>query len=463
MDDSTLERMICRGVDVLRASDPDLHQLLVREMDRQATVLSMVASSSVVPPSVLACEAATAVNVTAEGYPGARFHAGCAVIDEIETLAVERAKTAFRARYANVQPHSATTANQLVMCSLLRPGDTLLGMELDSGGHLTHGAPASLSGQYFRAVGYGLTANGTIDFDRVRALALEHRPRLIVCGTTAYSRVLDFARFRAIADEVGAYLLADITHVAGLVVADLHPSPIDLAHVTTTCTHKQLYGPRGGLVLAGRDHDSPSPVPGRSLAQHLQSAVFPFFQGAPDLNSIAAKAHAFQRLLTPEFRRLAGRIVEDARALASSFLERGHRVMSGGTDNHLVVLDVAACGLTGVIAEKALEECGIVVNKNRIVGDSRPATVTSGIRLGTNSLASRGLGPEEMPRCAELVDRVLRGVRAQGERSYDLDPAVRLAVRAEVRELCARFPLDSYRLGEPDASGRPALSEAGLP
>ncbi len=446
MTSDPLADLAAEGSATLRTDDPVLHDILEREYRRQSEVLTMVAASSVVDPSVLVTEAAVTVNVTAEGYPGARFHAGCAVIDEVESLAIERAKTAFRAQYANVQPHSATTANQLVMCSVLRPGDTLLGLHLDSGGHLTHGAKPSLSGQYFNAVPYGLRPDGAIDYDQVRNLAHEHRPKLIICGTTAYPRVLDFARFREIADEVGAVLLADITHIAGLVIAGLHPSPIDHAHVTTTCTHKQMYGPRGGLILMGRDHDQPQPGSKYTFADMAQRGVFPFFQGAPKLNSIAAKARALDRVSRPEFKVLMERVLADARALAKTFAELGYTVVTGRTDTHLVVIDVAGAGVSGLVAERALDACGIVVNKNRIPGDQKPPRVTSGIRLGTNSLALREMGPETMPDCARLIHRVLSSVRPVDDLSYELDDAVREEVRADVRALCARFPIRSYPL-----------------
>ncbi len=450
VSDKSLFRLAQVGIETLADEDPHLFGLLTREYLRQANVLSMVAASSVVDPSVLACEAMVPVNVTAEGYPGARFHAGCSVIDQIEQLTIDRAKTAFGARFANVQPHSATTANQVVMCSVLRPGDTLMGLELSSGGHLTHGSKASMSGQYFSAVGYGLTPDGAIDYTQVEALAREHRPKLIICGTTAYPRVFDFARFRRIADDVGALLLADITHVAGLVVAGLHPNPIDEAHFTTTCTHKQLYGPRGGLILIGRDADRVSPSGDRTLAELVQKGVFPFFQGAPKLNSIAAKAGALGLVLKPEFNVLMQRIVSTARALAEAFGTRGYRVMTGGTDNHLVVLDVMAKGITGIIAEKALEECHITVNKNRIAGDQKPPTITSGIRIGTNTLALRQMEAADMPRCADLVHTVLSAVSPLSDREYELPDSVRREVIGQVRELCRRFPVSRYPLTDED-------------
>jgi glycine hydroxymethyltransferase len=437
---STLPAVVDEGFGHL-GGDTDLWQAIEHEHRRQAERLVLVASSSVAHPSVLAALTATAVNVTAEGYPGRRYHAGCSGVDRIEDLAVRRACSVFGARYANVQPHSATTANQTVMSSLLRPGDTVLGMGLDYGGHLTHGSKASFSGQYFHAVGYGLAADGLIDYDQVTRLAHEHRPRLIICGATAYSRTIDFARFRAIADEVGAYLLADISHTAGLVAAGLHPSPIDHAHVTTTCTHKQLFGPRGGLILMGRDADGPAPGGKRTLREHFQRAVFPFVQGAPVMNTIAAKAAALGRAATPEFVGVMNGIVRNAAALADSFDLLGYPVVSGGTDNHIVLLDLTRYGLTGLATEEALEDGHVIVNKNRVPGDTKPALVTSGIRLGTNTVAYRGMGPREMAECASLFDEVVVALRRTGG---ELPAAVRDRSQRRVSRLCEAFPLPDY-------------------
>jgi glycine hydroxymethyltransferase len=369
------------------------------------------------------------------------------VVDQVERIAIERACRAFGARYANVQPHSGTSANQIVMFGLLRPGDTVLGLALDAGGHLSHGSKASVSGVYFHGVGYGVDAGGRIDIDEVRRLAREHRPRLIVAGASAYPRTVDFRAFREVADEAGAYLLADISHVAGLVAAGEHPSPIDHAHFTTTSTYKQLFGPRGGLVLMGRDHDAPAPD-GRGTLSGL-------VQGTPNLAAVAAKASALAWVASPEFRHVARRITAGARAFAAALKGRGYTLVSGGTDNHIVLVDVSTRGLTGVVAERALEECGIVVNKNRIPGDRRNALVTSGVRFGTNSLALRGIGPAEMAHCAALVDMVLCAVHPRGEKEYELAPAIAARVRDNVRRLCADFPLPGYAAelpaGAPDA------------
>lgn len=464
-----LAEFALRGLEMLHDEDPALYGLLQREYDRQSNTLAMVAASSLAAPSVLACEGTVTTNVTTEGYPGARWHAGCEVVDAIERLAVERACAAFGARYANVQPHSGSSANEVVMFSLLRPGDTVLGMDLNSGGHLTHGCRDSVSGQYFKGVGYGLDGDGLIDYDQVRRLAREHRPRLMVCGASCYPRRIDFGRFREIADEVGAYLLADISHIAGLVAAGEHESPIDHAHFTTTSTYKQLGGPRGGLVLMGRDFDRPGPDGKRTLADLVQKAVFPFFQGTPNLSAIAAKACALALVGTPEFKAVARRVVAGAAALARCLNEMGYRLLTGGTDNHMVVVNVLCRGVTGCIAEQALEKCGIIVNKNRIPGDTKPPRVTSGLRLGTNSLAQRGMGAVEMVECAALIDRVLGGLRVQSETAYELPADVKASVREEVHRLCRRFPLPHYptrRESQPrpvHAPVEPALGTAAMP
>ena len=445
MTDLILNKFARQGIDLLYKEDPALYELLEHEHRRQADVLAMVAASSLADPSVLVCEGMATANVTAEGYPGARYHAGCKFVDDIERLAIERAKAAFRAQYANVQPHSGTSANAIVMFSLLRPGDTILGMELKSGGHLTHGAKASVMGQYFNAVTYGLNAKGLIDYDQIHRLALQHKPKLIISGASAYPRTIDFQRFREIADEVGAYLLADISHIAGLVAAEEHPSPIDHAHFTTTSTYKQLYGPRGGLILIGTDFDRPAPDGNRTLSEMIQRAVFPFFQGTPNLSAIAAKARALAMVAHPDFRKLARGIVDNARALAERLAEKGYTVLAGGTDSHMVLIDIySSMEISGAIAEKALEECGIIVNKNRIPDDKKPAFVTSGMRLGTNSLTLRGMGKSEMGTCADLVHEILSSVKVSGESDYELDRDLKSSFEQQVKGLCRRFPIPRY-------------------
>jgi len=442
----TLQRFAAAGLSQLRDQDPALYEILVREHCRQAETLSLVAASGAADPSVLACESLTIANVTAEGYPGARFHGGSAGADEVERLAVARARAAFGAAYANVQPHSGTTANQIVLSTLLQPGDCILGMDLDAGGHLTHGAKASFCGRYFRAVTYGVNASGLVDFDQVADLAHRNTPRVIICGASAYPRRIDFQRFRTVADEVGAYLLADISHIAGLVAAGEHPSPIDHAHFTTTATYKQLSGPRGGVILMGKDHALIDPDGKRTLAATIDRGVFPFFQGTPNFATIAAKARAFAELSTPEFRQRAARMKQTASALAAAFARAGYRVVSGGTDTHMVLLDLRPFGVTGVVAERALEECGIVVNRNRIPADTMGPTVTSGLRFGTNTAALRGLQPDDMEFCVTLVDRVLRAIHVIGDREYRLGAATRTSVRELVAALCARCPLPGVEM-----------------
>ncbi|HEX8707619.1 MAG TPA: serine hydroxymethyltransferase [Pyrinomonadaceae bacterium] len=454
MSKTMLAELARKGAELLSEDDPVLYELLEQEYERQNNSLAMVAASSIADLSVLVCEGMATTNVTAEGYPGARFHAGCRFVDGIEGLAIERAKLAFQARYANVQPHSGTTANQIVMFSLLKPGETILGLELNSGGHLTHGAKPSVSGQYFNAVAYGLDQDALIDYEQVARLAREHRPKLIITGASAYPRIIDFQRFRRIADEVGAFLLADISHIAGLVVAGEHPSPINHAHFTTTSTYKQLYGPRGGLIMIGNDFDKPAPDGKQSLSEAIQRAVFPFFQGTPNLSAIAAKARALARTTTPEFKALARRIIVTARALAECFASRGYQVLTGGTDNHIVLINLMEKGLTGLVAELALEECHVIVNRNRIPQDRKAALITSGIRLGTNSLALRGMGAGEMARCAALIDMVLSSLKVVSDREYELDQAVKERVRAEVRRLCDDFPIPRYPAAHKAQDGR---------
>ncbi|GGP99453.1 serine hydroxymethyltransferase [Streptomyces roseolilacinus] len=440
MHDSHIGRNLDQGIATLRRDDPELFELLEQEHLRQTETLSLVASSGGTDASVMAVVGSSIVNVTAEGYPGKRYHAGCRYVDQAEELAVARAKKVFGARYVNVQPHCASFANHTVMQALLKPGDTILGMALDQGGHLTHGSPVNLSGKLFDVHSYGLDAKGLIDYGQLRELALEHRPRMIVCGTTSYTRVVDFDRIRAVADEVGAYVLADVTHIAGLVAAGLHPSPIDAAHFTTTCTFKQLYGPRGGLIMMGRDADRTGDDSPRTLSQRIQSAVFPLMQGSPEVHTIAAKARAMGRLLQPEFKELARRIRDDADALAASMSRRGYEVIGGGTDNHIVLFRVPP-HLDGLSAERALESCHILVNKNKIPGDTRGATVASGVRLGSNTVALRRMGPEQMERCADLIDTVLTGAHALPGGGVEVPGEVRERVVASVRDLCRDFPL----------------------
>lgn len=443
---SALSNFYQHGVDLLAEQDPVLFDLLEGEYKRQTETLAMVASCSTQHPTTLVCEGSFASNVTAEGFPGARHHAGCVNVDKFEQLAIDRAKKVFSAQYVNVQPHSASTANQIVMSSVLQPGDTLLGLDLDSGGHLSHGSKVNMSGQFYRAVSYGLDSDGFIDYDQVEALANEHRPKLIISGTTAYPRTLDWARFREIADSVGAYLLADITHIAGLVIAGLQPNPINDAHFTVTCTHKQLYGPRGGLIMMGKDFEAESPDghPG-PLWRLLQRRLFPFTQGAPLVNTIVAKARALDRCASEEFRNDAKRVKTLANAIAEAFVAQGARVLSGGTDNHIVLVDVlSSYGVTGIVAEEALESCNVIVNKNRIPGDQNPVSVSSGIRIGTNSLAVRNVSGEDMSWCASLIESILTTLEMKGAKAYSLEAAEHERFREEVVKFALAHPLQNY-------------------
>ncbi|MEO6703354.1 MAG: serine hydroxymethyltransferase [Jatrophihabitantaceae bacterium] len=434
------------GIESLHRADPELALLLDAEVGYQGSTLAMVASASVADPAVLAAAGSALSNLTAEGYPGARYHPGARHFDQVENLAVERAKQLFGARYANVQPHSCSSANLAVLAALMPPGGTLLGLDLDAGGHLTHGSSASVTGLHYRAVHYGVDETGRIDYQQVAELARTHRPAVLIAGASAYPRTLDFERFRAIADSVGAYLLADISHIAGLVATGQHPSPIDVAHITTTSTYKQLCGPRGGLILSGQEHRSLGPDGRTPLDRLMQRAIFPQSQGTPSPATIAAKAHAFALADGPEFKHLTQLIVDDASALAAELLRLGHRILTGGTDNHMVLMDLTGHPLTGdqltgLVAERALEHCGILANRNRIPGDRKPPLVTSGLRLGTNILAQRGLGPAQLPGCARLLHSVLAATTAVSDTEFRIDPAVVEQVRAGVRLLCERFPL----------------------
>ncbi|MFJ2830263.1 serine hydroxymethyltransferase [Streptomyces sp. NPDC087263] len=434
--------LLHQGAALLSRTDPELALVLDREVGEQAGTLAMVASASIANPAVLAAGGAALSNVTAEGYPGARYHPGAARFDAVERLAVDRAKQAFGARYANVQPHSCSSANQAVLAALVPPGGVLLALDLDSGGHLTHGSAASVTGRHYRAVHYGLDEQGFIDYEQVAELALAHRPKVLIAGASAYPRTLDFARFRAIADSVGAYLVADISHIAGLVATGEHPSPIDLAHITTTSTYKQLGGPRGGLILIGQEHRTPGPDSRRTpLEKLMQRAVFPQSQGTPSPASIAAKAHALKLVAEPAFKATMRLVVDNAVALAEDLAGLGYRVLAGGTDNHMVLLDILDRGITGVVAERALEDCGILTNRNRIPKDTKAPLVASGLRLGTNVLSQRGMGPAQMRVCAGLLHEVLTATTVLGDAEFRTDPVVRDRVAAEVAALCRTHPL----------------------
>jgi glycine hydroxymethyltransferase len=407
--------------------DPEVAAAVAGELARQRDGIELIASENIVSRAVLEAQGSVLTNKYAEGYPGRRYYGGCEQVDRAEALAIERARRLFGCAFANVQPHSGAQANGAVMLALLEPGDTILGMDLAAGGHLTHGAKAALSGKWFEAVHYGLDEHGLIDFDQVHRLAREHRPRLIIAGASAYSRILDFARFRAIAEEVGAWLMVDMAHIAGLVAAGVHPSPFPHAHVVTSTTHKTLRGPRGGLILTDDE----------TLARKINSAVFPGLQGGPLMHVIAAKAVAFGEALAPEFKVYARGVVAAARALAAVMVERGAAIVSGGTDNHLMLVDLRPKGVTGKAAQEALERAHITCNKNGVPNDPEKPTVTSGIRLGTPAGCTRGFGIAEFQRIGHLVSDVLDALAARP----DGDPLVEARVRSEVAGLCARFPI----------------------
>jgi glycine hydroxymethyltransferase len=377
---------------------------------------------------VLEAQGSVLTNKYAEGYPGRRYYGGCEFVDVAERLAIERARALFGCAFANVQPHSGAQANQAVFLALLQPGDTILGMSLAAGGHLTHGASANQSGKWFRAVQYGVRRDDhLIDYDEVARLAAEHRPKLLIAGGSAYPRVIDFARFRAIADSVGARFLVDMAHFAGLVAGGVYPSPLPHAHVVTTTTHKTLRGPRGGMILSNDEE----------LGKKINSAVFPGLQGGPLMHVVAAKAVAFGEALRPEFRAYAAQVVENARAMAAVLAERGSAIVSGGTDSHLMLVDLRPKRLTGKAAEASLERAGITCNKNGVPFDPEKPTLTSGVRLGTPAGTTRGFGVAEFRLVGELIDEVLNAL----SRNPDGDAQVERAVREKVRALCARFPI----------------------
>ncbi len=408
--------------------DPLIAAAIPSEVEREQRQIDLIASENFVSPAVLAAQGSVLTNKYAEGYPGRRYYGGCEFVDVAELLAIDRAKRLFGCAYANVQPHSGASANLAVFLALLEPGDTILGMSLVAGGHLSHGAPPNVSGKWFEARSYGVHWDDQrIDFDEVAELAEDFRPKLIIAGGSAYPRVLDFARFRAIADAVGAYLMVDIAHIAGLVAAGVHPSPFPYAHVVTSTTHKTLRGPRGGLILA----DDPE------LGKKLNSALFPGLQGGPLMHVIAAKAVAFQEALRPDFAVYAQRVVENARALADAMVAGGLDLVSGGTDNHLLLVDLRPKGLTGRAAEASLERAGITCNMNGIPFDPEKPTVTSGIRLGSPAATTRGFGVAEFQETGRMIVEVLDGLVA----NPDDNQAVEDRVRGEVERLCARFPV----------------------
>jgi glycine hydroxymethyltransferase len=401
--------------------DPDIFNTIKAERDRQMRVIELIASENLVSKAVLEAMGSVLTNKYAEGYPAHRYYGGCEVVDVAENLARDRAKELFGAQHANVQPHSGAQANTGVYFAVLKPGDTVLGMNLSHGGHLTHGSPVNISGKYFNFVAYGVDkSTERIDYDEVRRIAREARPKLIVAGASAYSRIIDFAKFREIADEAGALLMADMAHIAGLVAAGLHPSPVPYAQFVTTTTHKTLRGPRGGMILCTEE-----------WAAAIDKAIFPGIQGGPLMHIIAAKAVAFKEALEPSFKEYQRQIVGNARVLAEEMVRHGFRLVSGGTDNHLMLVDLTPKGLTGREAEVALDKVGITVNKNGIPFDTRKPTVTSGIRIGSPAVTTRGMKEGDMKVIASLIDRCLSNLN---------DEAAQAKVASEVKDLTQRFP-----------------------
>jgi len=415
--------------DTLAEADPDVSAIIGRELERQRDRIELIASENIASRAVLEATGSVFTNKYAEGYPGRRYYGGCEYADEVETLAIERAKQLFGCQFANVQPNSGSQMNQAVFLALMSPGDTFMGLDLSSGGHLTHGSPVNMSGKWFNAVPYGVRKDDQLlDMEQVRRLAHEHKPKIIIAGATAYPRHWDFAAFREIADEVGAILLVDMSHFSGLVAGGAHPSPFPHAHVVTTTTHKSLRGPRSGVILTNDE----------ALAKKFNTAVFPGLQGGPLVHVIAAKAVAFGEALRPEFKTYAASVVENAKALAASLEEQGLRIVSGGTDNHLMLVDLGSKDVTGKAAEKGLDRAFLTCNKNSIPFDPLPPTKTSGIRLGTPAATTRGFGPAEFRKVGVLIAEVLEGMRKNGDEG---DAQVEEAVRRQVNDLCEAFPV----------------------
>jgi glycine hydroxymethyltransferase len=412
---------------ILKTVDPEIYDIIRRETERQSFRLELIASENFVSEAVLEATGSTLTNKYAEGYPGKRYYGGCEFVDQAEELAIERAKKVFGADHVNVQPHSGSQANMAVYMSVLSPGDTILGMNLSHGGHLTHGSPVNFSGKLYNVVPYGVREDTeTIDYDQVRDLAKAHNPKMIVVGASAYPRIIDFPAFRKIADEVGALVMVDIAHIAGLVAAGLHPSPIPYAEFVTTTTHKTLRGPRSGMIMCRED-----------MAKKLNSAIFPGIQGGPLMHVIAAKAVALKEAMTPEFKSYQQQVVKNAAAMASALVARGFRLVSGGTDNHLMLVNLKDRELTGKDAEGALEQVGITVNKNTVPFETRSPFVTSGVRLGAPACSTRGMKEAEFTKIGGLIADVL---------SAPADAAVAARVSAEVRSICDAFPLYPSRL-----------------
>ena len=408
------------SIDDVAKTDKDIADLIEAELARQNSHIELIASENWVSKAVMAAMGSPLTNKYAEGYPGKRFYGGCSCVDEVEALAIERAKELFGCEYANVQPHSGAQANMAVFFAMLQPGDTVMGMNLDHGGHLTHGSPANMSGTYFKPVYYGVNDDGVIDYEEVRRIAIENKPKLIVAGASAYARIIDFKKFREIADEVGAYLMVDMAHIAGLVAGGQHPSPIPYADVVTTTTHKTLRGPRGGLILCNQE---------AADKFNFNKAVFPGIQGGPLEHVIAGKAVCFKEALEPEFAEYQKQIIKNAQALSKGLMDRGVKIVSGGTDNHLMLIDLRGEDVTGKDLEKRLDAAHITCNKNTVPNDPRSPFVTSGVRLGTPAVTTRGMKEDDMDKIAEIIAMVI-------ESEENVEKA-----KAMVAELTAKYPL----------------------
>ena len=415
--------------DFLKNEDPLIFNAIKDELNRQRTHIELIASENFVSRAVLEAQGSILTNKYAEGYPAKRYYGGCENVDVVENIAIERACKLFNAKYANVQPHSGAQANMAAYNAVLMPGDTILGMSLDAGGHLTHGYSRNFSGVVYKAYNYGLDSNGYIDYEQVKSLALEYKPKLIVAGASAYPRIIDFKKFREIADLVGAYLMVDMAHIAGLVAAGLHPNPVDYADIVTTTTHKTLRGPRGGMILTNSEE----------LIKKINASVFPRIQGGPLMHVIAAKAVAFKEALSPEFKEYANHIVNNCKALAEELTKRGYKLVSGGTENHLVLVDIfGSVGITGKEAENILHSVNITCNKNAIPNDTQKPTITSGVRLGTAAVSSRGFNEDDLRTVARFIDEALRNKD---------DEAKLASIREEVIKLNEKHPyLENYDL-----------------
>ncbi|MBQ1405659.1 MAG: serine hydroxymethyltransferase [Oscillospiraceae bacterium] len=413
--------MLKESLERIANYDPEVGQAMQAEFARQCRNLELIASENIVSEEVMMAMGSVLTNKYAEGYPGKRYYGGCECVDVVENIAIERAKKLFGCDYANVQPHSGAQANMAVFFAVLNPGDTFMGMDLSNGGHLTHGSPVNMSGKYFHCVSYGVDANGVIDYEDVRAKAHEHHPKLIVAGASAYCRTIDFPKFREIADEVGAVLMVDMAHIAGLVAAGVHPSPFPYADVVTTTTHKTLRGPRGGMILANQAAVDKF---------NFNKAIFPGIQGGPLMHVIAGKAVAFGEALKPEFKAYQEQVVRNAKALANALMARGQKIVSGGTDNHLMLLDLIGLEVTGKELQNRLDEVYITVNKNTVPGEPRSPFVTSGIRIGTPAVTSRGLKEADMEKLAELIDLAIRDF--DNQKDY---------IRSEVVKLTEKYPI----------------------